>query len=69
MHIYLDEAGNFIPGVGSHVSCGAALVGPESRTESLFKAFAAAIASWDAANGGRELKGSALNEDHAAAVR
>ena len=68
MHVYLDEAGNFIPGVGNRVSCGAALVVPESGAEALFREFAALVALWDAANGGREVKGSALDEDQAVAV-
>jgi hypothetical protein len=68
VQIYLDEAGNFIPGVGSRVSCGAALAVPESRAEALFRAFAMLIEPWDRANGGREVKGSALSEEQAAAV-
>jgi hypothetical protein len=68
MQIYLDEAGNFIPGVGSRVSCGAALAVAESRAEGLFRAFATLTEAWDRANGGREVKGSALSEEQAAAV-
>jgi hypothetical protein len=67
MQIFIDESGSFIPGVGSRISCGAALVVTEGNAPGLFKYFGQLIARWDEASGG-ETKGSSLDEVQMAAV-
>ena len=69
MHVYIDESGNFIPGAGgSRFSCGAALVVPEAKEPELSKWTGKLLTRWDAENGGKELKGSALSEIKARAL-
>lgn len=67
MQIFIDESGNFQPGTGSRISCGAALVVPEGRVDGLLKYFGRLIAKWDEASG-RETKGSELDEVQMEAV-
>ena len=67
MYVFIDEAGPFQRPSRPHlVSCVGALLIPESLVQPLFRRFHRLIRSWRV--GGREVKGSQLNEAQVAAV-
>lgn len=68
MHIYIDEAGNFVPQPSgqSLFSLVLAVVVPSSAEAKLFPEFSALLKTWSPA--GTEIKGSKLDEAQAAAL-